>query len=265
MLSFGLPCIGGDDKKDDTAASTESVLTENPEEEKGEPSVDTDADGIPDINDNCPSVANPDQANSDDNPNGDACQDTDNDTIIDSSDNCPDKVNKDQINSDGDALGDACDDDNDNDDIPDSVDPCPYNVDNNACDPNDIDGDRVANGSDNCPTRPNPKPSQDEPQEDQDGDGIGDVCDPDIDGDGVNNDGTDNCPYDANQDQVDEDGDGIGKACDSEDIPHQDGDPEEEIVTTDLHLQVYAIDENGEQYESWKMFCSNEEGVDEYC
>ena len=45
-----------------------------------------------------------------------------------------------------------------------------------------------------------------------DGDGIGDVCDPDADGDGVLN-VVDNCPLDPNSDQVDSEGYGYGDAC----------------------------------------------------
>jgi len=51
---------------------------------------DSDVDGVPDRNDNCPSVANPTQANHDGDPLGDACDpDDDNDNLPDVSDCAP--------------------------------------------------------------------------------------------------------------------------------------------------------------------------------
>ncbi len=109
--------------------------------------VDLDIDGVVDSVDNCPTVANADQANNDGDALGDVCDpDDDNDGDLDGADNCPTVANADQANNDGDALGDVCDPDDDND--------------------GDLDG------ADNCPTVANAD------QADADGDGIGDVCDP---------------------------------------------------------------------------------------
>ena len=59
--------------------------------------LDTDNDGIPDSEDNCPYVYNPDQ------------EDTDGDSLGDACDNCPLIDNPGQENSDTDSLGDVCD------------------------------------------------------------------------------------------------------------------------------------------------------------
>lgn len=72
---------------------------------------DGDGDGVPDEVDNCPSVSNADQVNSDGAPDGgDACDDDDdNDGIPDNNpDNCRTIPNPDQTDSNGDGCGDAC-------------------------------------------------------------------------------------------------------------------------------------------------------------
>jgi hypothetical protein len=110
------------------------------------PVPDTDGDGVPDATDNCPLVANSDQADNDGDGQGDACDaDDDNDGDLDGADNCLLVANSDQADNDGDGQGDACDADDDND--------------------GDLDG------ADNCPLVANPD------QADSDGDGIGDACD----------------------------------------------------------------------------------------
>ncbi len=96
--------------------------------------------------------------------------------------------------------------------------------------PGDLDCDGISNGEDACPEQYSPG------EDDNDGDGLYDVCDDDDDDDGVpdgedicpmdhdpvqenrDNDGAgdacDNCPDHLNTDQADTDGDGFGDACD---------------------------------------------------
>ena len=104
--------------------------------------VDTDGDGIPDVNDNCPTKPNANQLDTDGDGIGDAC------------DNCPTKPNVNQQDTDGDGIGDACDN-------------CPTIANASQL---DTDGDGIGDACDNCPTKPNVN------QEDTDGDGIGDAC-----------------------------------------------------------------------------------------
>ncbi|MFZ5979268.1 MAG: thrombospondin type 3 repeat-containing protein [Candidatus Zixiibacteriota bacterium] len=139
--------------------------------------TDTDGDEIPDDCDNCPGVANTDQANDDHDFYGNACDDEDDgDGILDAVDNCQFVRNANQADADGDDIGDLCD-------------ICPND------ELNDADNDLVCDGSDNCFGKANPL------QEDYDEDGFGDSCD--------------NCIYAFNPGQEDENSDGIGDACES--------------------------------------------------
>ena len=108
---------------------------------------DVDRDGIPASDDNCPTEANPTQG------------DTDNDGVGDACDNCLTTPNTNQEDyyplggpqGAGNGVGDACE-----------------------TLPEDYDGDGVDNADDNCPGVPNPD------QLDQDRDGIGYACDPEL-------------------------------------------------------------------------------------
>ncbi len=74
--------------------------------------ADHDGDTIDDGIDNCPDVANEDQADTDGDGIGDACNDaddTDGDEYSDLLDNCPNDANPGQEDTDGDGIGDTCD------------------------------------------------------------------------------------------------------------------------------------------------------------
>ncbi len=72
--------------------------------------VDSDNDGVDDARDNCPTVANVDQKDTDNDGIGDACdKDIDNDGVLNAQDNCVKDANADQRDDDGDGVGDVCD------------------------------------------------------------------------------------------------------------------------------------------------------------
>ena len=203
---------------------------------------DFDEDGIEDDFDNCPFVANMDQADADGDLSGNACDncpnasneiqldadgdmigdacdsDIDGDLVENMLDNCPNMPNATQVNTDADQLGDACDPDIDNDGWMNIEDNCPFvaNADQLDTDPNhfgdacnsDLDNDGVQDFVDNCPQVANSM------QANADGDMMGDLCDADMDDDGLLN-ASDNCPEVINGTQGDADRDGMGDVCDS--------------------------------------------------
>jgi hypothetical protein len=103
--------------------------------------------------------------------------DTDSDTIYDYQDNCPLIPNTNQSDFDGDTLGDVCDPDMDGDGTDNEFDAFPLD----PSETTDTDLDTVGDNSDNCVNDANTN------QLNIDGDSLGDVCDPDMDGDGVAN------------------------------------------------------------------------------
>lgn len=158
-------------------------------DEWGDHCDDSDVDTVVDFLDNCWVLYNPDQLDSEGDDIGDVCDvDDDDDGVCfpggvyplpqpgeppgrcqAETDNCPLNANRDQRDTDSDLVGDVCDScpndantflDTDNDGL------------DNACDQDD-DGDGIDDGVDNCPLHKNPG------QQDFNGNGIGQVCDPD--------------------------------------------------------------------------------------
>ena len=149
-------------------------------------SGDVDGDGVMDVVDNCPEIANANQANSDGDTHGNAC------------DNCPTFTNENQADSDGDTIGNACDNcwfvsntsQNDSDfDCPST----PYTSDpkcGDACEVTgtDTDIDGILDSEDNCPAFSNPFQEDSYPPQTN---GCGDACecegnfDGDLDVDGT--------------------------------------------------------------------------------
>ncbi|MCK5690471.1 DUF1566 domain-containing protein [Myxococcota bacterium] len=165
----GLGDICDPDKDGDGVLNESDAFPEDASESK-----DSDSDGLGDNADNCPEIANVDQANLDSDGLGDVCDDDrDGDDIVNANDAFPD-----------DAAESA---DTDEDGVGDNADNCPlisntaqtnFNLDaeGDACD--DSDGDDVLDDVDNCILGPNAD------QADLDSDGVGDFCDDDKDGDG---------------------------------------------------------------------------------
>jgi hypothetical protein len=201
---------------------------------------DIDNDGIEDRDDNCRYIWNTDQLNFDSDENGDACDtDIDGDGVLNSiplnfsdpdhDDACPYVY----AGVPNDIDRDGCIDDLDADGVPDDQDLCPGHDDNidddldglaDGCDdyPDDSDNDGVINSIDNCPANANAN------QTDMDNDELGDACDNDLDGDGINNHvpfddsntaSDDQCPY-TNASNNDDDQDG----CLDSPVPNDDLD-----------------------------------------
>ncbi len=176
------------------------------------PPTDSDGDGISDITDNCPLVANTSQTNTDGDPLGDACDpDDDNDGVADASDVFPLNASE-SVDTDGDGIGNNADTDDDNDGVADASDAFPFDASESV---------------------------------DTDGDGIGDNADPDDDNDGVA-DASDAFPFDASE-SVDTDGDGIGNNADTDDDNDGQSDADESTCGSNpLDASSRSVDNDGD-------------------
>lgn len=110
----------------DPAVQEEGAIVDDFVIEGAQDDEDDDNDGILDTEDNCPSIANANQTDTNNDGEGDACDDDDDgDGILDINDNCPLTPNPDQADADNDGIGDVCDDDLDNDGVLNVNDNCP--------------------------------------------------------------------------------------------------------------------------------------------
>lgn len=228
IASNGNPCAGdeafdvrADLDNDGCVTDADLGIAANNQGAELVAAADADGDGAGDAFDNCPDVANADQADGDDDGPGDACDncpteantgqgDEDSDDVGDDCDNCLGEANSDQADPDNDGVGSACEQcPNDPDKLVPGVCGC-------GVPDEDSDNDTLLDCQDNCPEDSNPG------QADADQDNVGDACDEcpghpdtaDADDDGVP-DACDNCPTVANPNQANTDGDGLGNACDN--------------------------------------------------
>jgi len=113
----------------------------------------------------------------------------------------------------------------------------------------DLDGDSVRDGADNCPREPNPG------QQDGDGDGLGDACD--------------GCPCHLSTSALDTDGDGVPNACDCDSDGDGCNNPDfGELVTTVPGCEgVSPCVSNGEDglFDEDSRACERDRGVSGAC
>ena len=205
---------------------------------------DTDEDGIVDSSDNCPLIANADQADNDVDGEGDVCDtDDDNDGTPDTEDAFPLDPTED-TDTDNDGTGDNADTDADNDGKLDTEDAFPLDPTEDTDTDNDGTGDNADTDDDNDGTLDTEDAFPLDPTEDTDtdNDGTGDNADLDDDGDGQSDEDETDCgsdPLDASSISADADNDSIPDCVDG-DFEIEDNDPDIEEEGSIVCAQAFT-------------------------
>ena len=194
--------------------------------------TDTDGDGLEDDSDNCASVANADQLDTDSDGLGNACDDDDDgDGVADTADAFPLDVAE-TLDTDSDGTGNNEDTDDDGDTIVDTADVFPLI---SIGDETDTDADGAPNTCDASCLAAGMTADTDD-----DGDGVAEAPDAfpldaseqsDSDGDGTG-DNADVFPLDATE-TLDTDDDGFGNNADTDDDGDEVSDAQEALDGTD--------------------------------